>query len=221
MIETPDLPGAGVLYREKSPTKIRDYIPLLEKQLVFDSPHTLLIGLSLGGMVALKWAEMRPHLFHQLILINSSSRLNYFFQRIKLHQAFFYPEILLGKTIQTRESAIYRLTCNTRPVNENLIRHWCDIQQKHPVKIANQWRQIIAGANFQLPAKAKLPPVHLLYSTADRLVSEKCSLKLIDFYSATFDKHRWGGHDLPQDDPEWVVSCFTQLMERVKFSITR
>ena len=213
LIETPDLPGTGILHNESSPTQLAQYIPWLNQQLSNSKEPAILVGLSLGGMIALKWAEQSPDKFLQLVLINSSSRLNYFFQRLKLHQVVCYPEILFSKNKQITENATYRLTCNNRPVNPSLIDEWVEIQRRHPVKRQNQLRQIIAAIRFKLPKAENLPPVHVLYSVADRLVSSQCSKSLIQHYDATWDKHVWAGHDLAQDDPDWIVTRLQRLLD--------
>ncbi|TQV87151.1 alpha/beta fold hydrolase [Aliikangiella coralliicola] len=211
-IETPDLPGAGILFKENSPLKIQQYIPFLEKQLDANDEPATLIGLSLGGMIALKWAEKSPEKFNQLILINSSSRLNFFYQRLKVFNAIRYPGVIaLNK--KTKETATYKLTCNTRPVDEETIERWTKIQQQHPVKAINQLRQLIAALCYSLPPENQLPPVHILYSKADRLVSPQCSRKLVQYYGATSDSHDWGGHDLSEDVPEWVAQKLAELLK--------
>ena len=143
-VETPDLPGTGILFQQKSPTRIADYIPILAEQLTASNEPATLVGLSLGGMIALEWAYQSPQTFSNLVLINSSSRLNHFFQRLKLHQVICYPEILLSQNTRIKEQATYRLTCNSRPVNPAIIDHWVEVQNLHPVKLTNQLRQLLA-----------------------------------------------------------------------------
>ncbi|MCW8877526.1 MAG: alpha/beta hydrolase [Kangiellaceae bacterium] len=204
-IETPDLPGAGKLYQSESPLKLGQYISSMEKQLCQSDLPTLLIGLSLGGMIALEWASRFPNKFSRLVLINSSSRLNPFYQRLNLLNASLHPRTIIGLSLREQETSIYKLTCNSRPVDQQVIARWIGIQREHPVSLKNQIRQIAAGARFKLPFKDQMPPVHVVYSRADRLVSPKCSQALIKYFSATSDIHHWGGHDLPQDDPEWIA----------------
>ncbi|TQV73168.1 alpha/beta hydrolase [Aliikangiella marina] len=211
LIETPDLPGAGVLYQQKSPVNIDHYIPAIERQLSgFDSP-AILVGLSFGGMIALKWAEQCPEKFSRVVLINSSSRLSPFYHRLQLQHVIRFPKALLGTSQRTRENAIFQLTCNTRPVDESIIRQWVQIQEKHPVSFTNKLRQVIAASRLAPPLPSKLPPIHILNSKADRLVHPRCSQKLIDYYDASSSFHETAGHDLPQDAPNWVAEQLLKL----------
>lgn len=208
IIETPDLPGAGVLHKVSSPLKIADYPayikPQLSQQLKQQSDNNILIGLSLGGMIALKWAEQEPNNFEKIVLINSSSCLSPFFERLKIFNAFKYFSFRTLFNLRAQEKAKYHLTCNQRPMNESLLDRWVEIQRQHPVSVSNQLKQLFAAAQFKPPAASKLPPIHVLYSLKDNLVSYKASESLINFYHATFDQHATAGHDLPQDDPDWI-----------------
>lgn len=213
-IETPDLPGTGIMYSQNSPLNIQDYIPYLEKQLQQSTQPAILIGLSLGSMIALKWAEMTPEKFSKIVLINSSSRLNYFFQRLNIAQVIAHPGIVFGSSCYKSEESIFHLTCNSRPADPQIIKRWTKIQEKHPVKLKNQLRQVIAGLTYRLPHKSKVPKVFVIYSKADRLVSPKCSQRLATYFDAPFFVNLWAGHDLPQDDPQWVT---TKLVSIAKY----
>lgn len=213
-IETPDLPGAGILYQQSSPLKIQDYIPYLEKQISSSAQPSILAGLSLGGMIALKWAEMAPKLFTKVVLINSSSRLNFFFQRLRLAQVLAHPGVLFGTTLHQREKSIYHLTCNSRPAEQKTIENWANIQQQSPVSMSNKLRQILAGLTYKLPNKDHVPPVSIIYSQADRLVSPKCSQKLATHFHAQTYVNSWAGHDLPQDDPQWIAAQLFKIAEK-------
>lgn len=215
IIETPDLLGAGILFNEKSPTNISEYISALDRQISQDHQPTILVGLSMGGMIALEWAKQKTHFFDRVVLINSSSRLNYFFQRLRLFQVLSFPSIFLGRTISERENGIYRLTCNNGAIDENTLYDWINIQLLHPVTKINQLRQVLAAAKFVPPHKADIPPIHVLYSNADRLVSPSCSKRLIKHYDASFDNHDWAGHDLVQDDPKWVAEKLVQQTKQL------
>ncbi|WP_196137787.1 alpha/beta fold hydrolase [Aliikangiella sp. G2MR2-5] len=220
-IETPDLPGAGVLFKQKSPTEIDAYISALESQVTNTDEPTILVGLSLGGMIALKWAEKYPQKFSQLVLINSSSRLSPFYRRLNLLRILKFPQLFMPVYIDRKESAIYQLTCNKRPLQKSLIEKWVDIQLKHPVSSTNQLRQLIAAFKFSLPKPEKIPFTTILYSIEDPLVSFQCSRDLINYYQTAHYCHSWGGHDLPQDDPEWVAEKLVCIANQAASKIIR
>ncbi len=209
-IETPDLPGAGILYRTDSPLELADYIPYLEEQISDSSEPTILAGLSMGGMIALEWGKQRPQKFRTIVLINSSSRLSYFYQRLNLWQVIKHPSVVVSTTIRQSETAIYRLTCNSEP-DDSVIDRWVEIQLDHPVHFSNQLRQVYAASKFYPPAPEKLPPIHVICSKQDKLVSPTCSFKLSKYFDANIDYHEWAGHDLPQDDPKWMASTLGKI----------
>lgn len=217
IIETPDLPGTGVLHHLTSPLKIKDYIPHLKKQLQQplkkSANENILVGLSFGGMIALKWAETEPENFQNLVLINSSCRLNSIFQRLKILEVLKHFSLGCLFNLRKKESAAYHLTCNKRPMPETLLDDWVKIQKKHPVKNSNQLRQLFAASQLNPPKPDLIPNLHVLYSLADRMVSSKCSENLINYYNATFDQHTEAGHDLSQDDPEWISQKLFLLLK--------
>src|SRR4051812_640504 len=81
-----DFPGWGSAKGDASPWLAADVIPALRKKLqeaALEGP-TYLLGVSLGGMVALHWAARYPEDFKGTVLINSSFRgLNPFFHRLR------------------------------------------------------------------------------------------------------------------------------------------
>ncbi|MCC5903794.1 MAG: alpha/beta fold hydrolase [Halomonas sp.] len=89
-----DLPGNGAHWREASPTSIDGIVDALRQQLDDSGrrgPHRLL-AISLGGMVALRWAERFPDEVQCLVMINSSLRgIAPFYQRLRPRQ---YPRLL-------------------------------------------------------------------------------------------------------------------------------
>lgn len=211
-IETPDIPGAGILYRQSAPLKLDDYIPSLEAQI---SPSfngsTIVLGLSLGGMLALTWAKRKPALFSRVVVVNSSSRLTAFYRRLLVYKVWRYPGALARWSMPIKEKAIYHLTCNSHPMPKDLHDQWVKIQTIHPVSVVTQLRQIWAALWFMAPALEEVPAVSVITSKSDRLVDYKCSLDLASHYQTTPIYHPWAGHDLPQDDPEWLATTLKSL----------
>jgi pimeloyl-ACP methyl ester carboxylesterase len=215
LIETPDLPGAGDLHKEKSPTKLSDYIPILRRQLTNSKEQAIVVGFSLGGMLALTWAKQSPELFKHVVTINSSSAVSPFYKRLLLYRAWRQPGAIFRVTTRVKERAVYMLTCNTRPPNLATIDRWTQIQLQRPVSMANQLRQIAAAFKFMPPAASSIPPVSVIYSNADHFVSPDCSRDLIDHYSADSYIHNWGGHDLAEDDPHWLCQQLATVVNNL------
>ncbi len=205
LIETPDIPGTGVLHHIASPLRLTEYLPYFENQLSDNDEPAIVVGLSLGGMLALTWAALMPDRFSHVVVINTSSNLTAFYRRLKVYKAWRQPGAIFRISKRAKERAIYHLTCNRRPMPEALLDEWVTIQNKHPVKITNQIRQIWAGLHFSPPPKDLLPALSVVYSRADQLVDPCCSEDLINHYNSNSYIHPWAGHDLPQDDPQWLA----------------
>ncbi len=214
LIETPDMPGMGILYKQQSPTALADYIPILSQQLSHSDEPAVIVGLSLGGMLALTWAALEPENFTHVVPINSSCNITPFYKRLLAYKALLYPGAIFRPSIASKERAVYRMTCNTRPVDDAIIRRWTEIQTIHPVKISNQIRQVWAALKFSPPPRALLPELSIIYSESDRLVSPDCSKDLISYYNSDSYVHTWAGHDLPQDDPLWIALQLKNIVYR-------
>jgi pimeloyl-ACP methyl ester carboxylesterase len=212
LIETPDIPGVGLLHRVTSPTCLADYLPYLERQLSYSQEKAVLIGLSLGGMLALTWAAIMPDRFAHLVVINTSSRLSPFYRRLKVYRAWRHPAAIVRLSTRAKERALYHLICNRRPMPDGLLDEWETIQRQHPVNITNQIRQIWAGLQFYPPDRELIPPLSVIYSKADHWVDPSCSEALIKYYNSNSYIHDWAGHDLPQDDPEWLVQRLRRVV---------
>ncbi|NVJ60635.1 MAG: alpha/beta hydrolase [Gammaproteobacteria bacterium] len=212
IIETPDIPGAGILYQQSAPLNLDDYIKPLEQQVSqsFDGT-TVVLGLSLGGMLALTWAKQRPELFNRVIAVNSSSRLTTFYRRLLVYKVWKYPGALARWSMPIKENAIYHLTCNRRPMPEGLLKRWVDIQNRHPVSVVTQLRQIWAAFKFKPAPADQMPEVSIISSKSDRLVDYRCSVNLASHYKTEVIFHTWAGHDLPQDDPVWLAETLKSL----------
>ncbi|MGZ5183361.1 MAG: alpha/beta fold hydrolase, partial [Ramlibacter sp.] len=69
----------------------------------------------------------------------------------------------------------------------------------------NALRQLWAAARYRAPDRPPAVPLLLLASAGDRLVHPSCSARLADRWEVPLRLHPWAGHDLPLDDPAWVL----------------
>ena len=76
--------------------------------------------------------------------------------------------------------------------------------ENYPVKYTNFGKQIWAASQFKAPESARVETV-ILGSWGDRMVSPQCSLALAQHFGLTPKMHPGAGHDIPIDDPEWVL----------------
>lgn len=201
-----DLPGNGVRCREASPLTVMRMTEAarLGLQALRCGPPYVLLGLSLGGMVALDWAARYPGEAQACVLVNTSSgTLSPPWERLRPSA---YPALLrwiLPGSRRCREKAVLDATSN-RPVDPGVLQAWTDIAARHPVSRLNVARQVVAAARFRSPARNAVPKL-LLASRGDRVVSPRCSEAMARAWDLPLHEHPWAGHDLPLDDPSWLA----------------
>lgn len=199
----PELAGNGWRYREPSPLHLGSAVDDLKRQVVADGPIHLL-GLSMGGMLAWEWARRYPEQVQGLVLVNSSfGNLSPPWQRMR-PSALAALLSALPRAPAARESTIYQLTCARQDDRQSTLPAWQRWAEEHPVSRANFLRQIFAAARYR-SAVLTIPPL-VLNSQGDRLVSPACSEAIARRYDGRLITHPWGGHDLPHDDPDWVLT---------------
>ncbi len=82
---------------------------------------------------------------------------------------------------------------------------WEAIATERPVTRLNALRQLAAVARYAPPPQGPGAPMLLLASERDQLVSPQCSQRFARRWDLPLRLHPWAGHDLPLDDPAWVV----------------
>lgn len=211
-----DLPGNGVLNKQKSPLNMTDYIPYLEEQLIrtdyFLNPGlTYGIGLSLGGMVLTEWALQKKERFSKIFLTNSSaSNFSKPWQRISFSVFLQTLKIVLNsKDIQYSELKSLLLTTN---ISEEKFKNefFLDLQtnieftKKYPITYANVARQLWSASRYHFPEKAPVPAV-IFFADNDRFVHKSCSLAIQKKWSVPAEMHPTAGHDIAFEDGDWVI----------------
>ena len=204
-VQTVELPGNGFLYTQKSPTSIDTAVEKLRSQISGAKTEAFgLIGISLGGMLTTRWAQLYPLEVSHLVLINSSSTLSPFNQRLRSAN---YPSVvrhLLFGNPAASEEFILRTTSNSEGLWRPQLTENIEFLKTHPLSAFNFFRQLnLAGQTdfVDVPKAAKL----ILTSKADRLVSSECSERISQLWSCEIRKHETAGHDLPLDDAGWLV----------------
>jgi pimeloyl-ACP methyl ester carboxylesterase len=204
---TLDLPGAGENAALTSPTNINHYVEFLRKHLPKGEPITL-IGISMGGMIALRWAELYPGEVHKVFTINSSANnLSSANERFNFGHWRVILKYLMSSDLENNEKLILKITTNliTDKKKEELGKYFKQVQLAHPVARKSSINQLIAARSFQIFQKVSVP-THVIYSLGDRLVDPSCSKKLADVLKAQTHIHPEAGHDIPLDAPEWLLS---------------
>ena len=209
---TPDLPGNGRRHGQRSPARLADLTDDIRAQVRAAmgpraSGPVHLLALSLGAMVACDWAHRFPDEVRRLVLINTSLRRHSpWHHRLRPGALWSLLARLAGRADATAwERTVLALTAHRPRQPAQLVADWVALRRQQPVRRANVLRQLWAAAWHRPPDQPPKPPVLLLASTEDRLVDVRCSQALARAWQAPLQTHPWAGHDLPLDDPDWVL----------------
>jgi pimeloyl-ACP methyl ester carboxylesterase len=204
-----DLPGNGEFARLRASADVAGMVGFVRSaavQLAGAGPYRVL-AMSLGGMVATAWAQAHPADIERLVLINTSMRpFSRWRQRLR---PTAWPDLLRiaarWREPHAVEAIVHRLTCNDRRRLDDDVAQWAAIRASAPVSRGNALRQLWAAARFRARRPAPRCPVLILSAAADQLVDPVCSAQLAAAWNAPHRRHPDAGHDLPHDDPEWIL----------------
>lgn len=209
-----DLPGNGSAAALVSPTAVPDMAAHLQAEVVargLQGPFDV-VGLSMGAMVACEWAARHPQQVRSAILVNGSLRgLSPFHHRLR---PAAYPALLrLAFTApgdHRWEDTIFDLTSCRPALRAQVMPAWLQLRRAAPVRHGNVLRQLVAAARFRAPAEAPPVPALVLRGGADRLVDPRCSAAIARHWRLPLQTHPTAGHDLPLDEPGWLVDTLTR-----------
>lgn len=206
-----ELPGNGFLSQEKTPTGIADVIKSLKDQYSFTTNSYGLIGISMGGMIATRWAQLYPNEVQALVLINSSSTLSPFYQRLMPRHYLSLLKFLVGpQDIQALEKFILSQTSNRQDKWMPLLADYSAFHQQRLSSLKNFIRQLRLTSQIDfsvIPSCSKL----ILAGKQDRFVSVNCSEKIAHLWQCPAFYHETAGHDLPLDDADWIIQKIQQM----------
>lgn len=224
-VVTLDLPGTGARSAAVAPTTVAATASDVQARCQLPEP-VLVVGLSMGAMVALQWARSAPETLAGVVLINGSvGRLSPPWRRVRPAGL----AALLGAAWQgdalARESRILALTSTTGAQGSDaasLIAQSVELARE----ASPRWRrlaarQLLAAALYR-PRLAPLDvPLLVIASQADALVDPSCSRSLAVALGAPLRVHPTAGHDLPLDDPGWVAREIARWISETKLSRDR
>lgn len=202
-ISTPEVPGNGELWQQTSPTTISGMTDALRTQVDIEQPLVLLT-ISMGGMVATDWMARFPLEIKSSILINTSlANVAPFYQRLRWQNYLKIAQIL-GASVEMQEKNGLQLTSNLHSTDETVLQNWIQWHRQYPPSAHSAFNQLLASARFRFTDKPR-HPILLLGSQQDRLVDPRCTQNLHRLWHADLFEHPTAGHDLPLDDPQWVI----------------
>lgn len=204
-----DLPGNGIRHTGTSPANVPAMAAACREDLAQRGlqPPFVFVGMSLGGLVALHGAYAFADEVSSCVLINSSLRGHgAFWQRLRpLNYARLGRLLLPLLSPYERERQVLLMTSADPQRHAGVVEHWGTMAAQRPVTRPNALRQLTAAARYVPPAQPPAVPLLLLASAGDRLVSPDCSARLAAHWKLPLRVHPDAGHDLPLDDPDWVV----------------
>ncbi|HSC67562.1 MAG TPA: alpha/beta hydrolase [Cellvibrio sp.] len=201
-----DFPGCGTHLKAAALTSVEAMTEHARAELVdvLGARHepVLVVGISMGGMVALDWAQRFPDEVRGLVLINSSAGDQPVWWRLRPRAL---PAILFAfiSGVKSREARVLSIVSNNRADYAQHLNQWLHIQQQRPVTRATIATMLRAAARFRPQAQCKVDGL-LLASEQDRMVSVRASDALARQFGWPIHHHPQAGHDLPLDDPHWV-----------------
>lgn len=208
-----DFPGCGKYCKQPALRSIAAMTDHARAEIASISAMTsgenvFIVGISMGGMVALDWAQRFSQEVCGLILINSSSGDQPVWWRLRprawliMLLAFLLPR-------RQREALVLRTVSNDSARYPKRLQQWLAIQQQRPVTRRAIFTMLRAAAQFQ-PQPACAVNGLVLASSNDRMVSVRASESLAEYFNWPLKHHPHAGHDLPTDDGQWVVNEITQ-----------
>lgn len=210
-VECIDLPGAGEFNKKTVPLDLKDWVDWVRahSSLIKQNKRVYLLGMSLGGMLALKWAEMYPREVKGLVVINSSIAQLPITHRVQPRAWHYFLKILRTSNVAKKEELVLQLTSNLRlqdsKEKQSILNEWVPIAQERPVSALSAARQVLAASRFWLGAKSIHAPVLILVGAKDQLALPEGSRLIQLLTGGTKRVHPSAGHDITLDDKNWVT----------------
>ncbi|HEY1079177.1 MAG TPA: alpha/beta hydrolase [Bdellovibrio sp.] len=202
-----DIPGNGLRCRETSPTSIPEYVKDMRSRSEFvrKGESFNLLAVSLGGMITVEWVREFPHEVTKAFVVCTSSATSPFHQRLMVSNYANILSLMTAKRDAAQaENVILNMIVNNHERREGELPQMIQFSKEHPVQLANVLRQLLAASRYRFPDQ---PPgdIKVIGSHGDRLVSPTCTLKIAEAWGIKPVMHSWAGHDLPIDDPQWLI----------------
>lgn len=208
-----DFPGCGKYFTQPALTSVAAMTDHARNQIDVTAigarnEPVYVLGISMGGMVALEWAQRFPQELRGLILINSSAGNQPIWWRLRPGAWPMMIRALLTNN-RTREAKVLQIVSNNRVAYPQHLNQWLAIQQQRPVARATIMTMLRAAAQFRPQPTCTVPGL-VLASEGDRMVSVRASEAIAQQFQWPIALHSSAGHDLPMDDPQWVANQIAQ-----------
>jgi pimeloyl-ACP methyl ester carboxylesterase len=203
-----DLPGTGTEHGRASPSRVQDIAEDLRARWITlrdgnEGPWALL-GMSLGGMVAMSWCAAHPEDFERVVLVSTSAGdLSRPWKRFALGALRGTLASVLQRDPVRREARVLSMVTRLAPRTGALAEAWASYQRDRPVSRSNVGRQLRAGTRFVAPRRFATPAL-VLAGAGDAMTDPSCARILAAHLGARCDVHPEAGHEMALDAPAWL-----------------
>ena len=209
-----DLPGNGRLHQIPSPWSVGRMVDFCRAELAGRGvePPYFVLAMSLGAMVATEWACQFPQDIAGCVLVNTSFKaFSPFYRRLRPRNYLALLRLaLLRRAPGDIEAAVLQLTSHRAAGRDSTLAAWTDARLDRPVTTVNTLRQLMSAARYRPRLQAPATRLLILCSQCDKLVHVDCSRTIAARWRCPLAVHPWAGHDLPLDDPDWVIGQVRQ-----------
>jgi pimeloyl-ACP methyl ester carboxylesterase len=206
-----DLPGTGQLNEQRSPWTMQATAQGVRAALRArgEFPPYHVLAISMGAMVATSWAVQYPGEIDAAVLINTSMRpFSPFWQRLQPHNYLSIARMMMPEFMRNDpEATTLRMTSRLRSRDFEVLRAWVRYRGDRPIARIDAVAQLWMSARFRAPQSNPFTRLILLTSTRDSIVDTQCSIALSTAWGCKLSTHPQAGHDLPLDDPQWVIDA--------------
>lgn len=202
-----DFPGCGKYFNQTALTSVTAMTGHARTEVDIETiaarnESVYLVGISMGGMVALDWAQRYPSELRGVALINSSAGNQPFWWRLR-PAAWTTMIRALFSAANIREAQVLNIVSNNKADYAQHLNQWLNIQQLRPVTRATIVTMLRAAAQFRPQLTCAVGGL-VLASERDRMVSVRASEAIARQFKWPIEKHPSAGHDLPMDDSGWL-----------------
>lgn len=200
-----DCLGNGEFSHEKSPLSIAAYANALLEQL--EGRDNCIIGLSMGGMIALEMARLAPGKVSKVVVINTSAaNLSPWYRRFSLIAVLAaFRKRNRNHGIDCLEATALKLSSEGYGGNHAIAKRWTELRLQNRVEFFNVLRQIWACARFRC-CDSLQQPIVVFSGKLDKLVSPECSKLIAEHYRCQHIEFTDAGHDISLDSSAALIA---------------
>jgi len=210
-----DLPGFGSRNHLNSPSTVEGISHRIAPALVTHSQKINLIGISMGGMVALDLAHSYPEKVNSLVLINTSFKpYAKFYQRLRPGAYSGFMKAWFNPLRRKSEERILQLSSNFKSEDDEVLKAWTDSRITQPPSRKSVINQMRAASQYYFYGPKPINKILMIASEKDRIVDPICSRNIAQAWGLDILTHASAGHDLALDDPQWLAKNIAQWLGR-------